>query len=647
MPHGYWGRILKVDLTTGEIAVETPPEDFYRRYGGGSCLALTFMLREMPPGLDAFDPRNLLIFAPSVVTGAPLSGLSRFNVTAKSPLTGAIGDSQAGGFWGAELKMAGLDAVVITGRAERPVYLWIHDGAGSGAQGPVVEIRPAEHLWGLDTGPAQDQIREELGDGRVRVAQIGVGGENLVRYAAIVNELHHFNGRTGLGAVMGSKNLKAIAVRGRGKVEMHDPDSLRALARSAPERMAGNAGSQLLQELGTAGFLAGMSAGGGLPTRNFRSGVFEGAAAINGDVMQRDLPHTSTTCYACVVRCKQVVGADQPYEIDPQYGAPEYEGLAALGAYTGVSDLAAVCKANELCNRYTLDVISCGGTIAWAMDCYERGIIGPEETGGLELRFGDGEMLVQLVEMIARRQGIGDLLAEGPVRASERWGPEAEALAVHTKGQPFPAHMARAKGSLPVVYAVNPYGADHMCTEHDAFLLEELPQSLRERMRALGILETAPVEATGPVKMRLATITQRYMSLLDSLELCAFCFASGWFFDAQDIVTTVRAVTGWQTNLWELMLIGERRINLMRAFNAREGMTADDDRLPPRMAEPLEGGPTDGWRVDLEAWERDRALYYGMMGWDTGSGLPTRAKLYELELDWVVDELERHQVFLT
>jgi aldehyde:ferredoxin oxidoreductase len=382
-----------------------------------------------------------------------------------------------------------------------------------------------------------------------------------------------------------------------------------------------------------------MSADGGLPTRNFRSGVFEGAEAIGGEAMYQAFHETTTTCYACAVRCKQVVAAEQPYEIDPQYGGPEYEGLAALGAYTGVSDLSAVCKANELCNRYTLDVITCGATIAWAMDCYERGIIGLQQTGGLELCFGDGAVLVQLVEMIARREGIGDLLAAGPLEAAKEWGPAAEELVIHAKGQPFPAHMARAKGSLPVVYAVNPYGADHMCTEHDAFLLEELPEPLRERMRALGILETAPVEATGPAKMRLATITQRYMSLLDSLELCAFCFASGWFFDAQDLVTTVRAVTGWRTNLWELMLIGERRINLMRAFNAREGLAAADDQLPPRMAEPLEGGPTDGWRVDLEAWQRDRALYYGMMGWDPERGLPTRAKLYELELDWVVDEL--------
>lgn len=634
MPFGYTGKVLKVDLTTGSMTYESPPPDVYRRYAGGSCLAMTYMLRDVPPGLDAFDPRNVLVLAASVVTGAPLSGLSRFNVTALSPLTGTIGDSQAGGYWGAELKMAGLDAIVVTGRAAEPVYLWVHDGHA--------EIRPAGHLWGLDTGPAQARIREELADARVRVAQIGPGGENLVRYAAIVNELHHFNGRTGMGAVMGAKNLKAIAVRGRGKVQVHDPAALQALARSVPERIKANGGSQLLGSRGTAGFVAATSAGGGLPTRNFRSGVFEGAAAIDGEAMHQALGHGSTTCYACAVRCKQVIAAHEPYEIDPQYGGPEYEGLAALGAYTGVSDLAAVCKANELCNRYTLDVISTGAMIAWAMDCYEQGLIGPQQTGGLTLRFGDGEMLVRLVEMIARREDLGDLLAEGPLRAGQAWGPEAAALAIHTKGQPYPAHMARAKGSLPVVYAVNPYGADHMCTEHDAFLLPDMPDSFQERMRALGILGTAPMDATGPLKVRLATITQRYMSLLDSLELCAFCFANAWFFDGEDIVAAVRAITGWQTTLWELMLVGERRIQLMRAFNAREGLDARHDVLPARMVEPLVGGPTDGWRVDMDAWQRDRALYYAAMGWDPESGLPGRARLHELDLDWVVDELERH-----
>lgn len=630
MPKGYCGQVLKVDLTQRLVEVEKPSPLFYRRYGGGSCMALTYMLREMPARVDAFDPANVLVFAPSVLTGASVSGLSRFNVTAKSPLTGAIGDSQAGGYWGPSLKKAGFDALVIKGRAEKPVYLWIKDGE--------THILPAEHLWGLDTGPAQAAIRDELDAPTARVAQIGPGGENLVRYAGIVNDLHHFNGRTGMGAVMGSKNLKAVVVQGSKRIPLDDADTVRSIASSVPKRLE-TSGAAVLRSRGTAAFVVPMNDEGGLPTRNFTSGSFEGAAQIGGEALHDRFYETSNTCYGCAVRCKQAVQADAPYAIDPAYGGPEYEGLAALGAYTGVSDLAAVCKANELCNRYTLDVISCGGTIAWAMDCFERGVIGPEDTGGLDLRFGNGEALVQAVKLIGHREGIGDLLAEGPARAAAIWGEEAEALAVHCKNQPFPAHMPRAKGSLGVVYAVNPYGADHLCTEHDPFLLPDAPDLLRERMRALGLLETSPLETTGPVKVRLAAVTQRFMSLLDSLELCAFCFASAWIFDSADIVQLVRAVTGWQTSMWELMRIGERRINLMRAFNAREGVTAQDDTLPPRMTEPLTGGVTDGNRLDMDAWRQDRALYYKMMNWDD-NGIPTAARLHELELDWVIQTLE-------
>jgi aldehyde:ferredoxin oxidoreductase len=445
---------------------------------------------------------------------------------------------------------------------------------------------------------------------------------------------------------MGAKLLKAVAVRGRGRVEIADPETLSALARSVPQRIAQNPGASALRRLGTAGFVLPTNETGALPTRNFRGGYFEGAEEISGEAMRARLTAKATTCYACAVRCKQVVESREPYEIDPAYGGPEYEGLAALGSYTGVADLDAVCKANELCNRYTLDVITCGGMIAWAMECYERGVIGPEETGGMALRFGDGAALVEMVDMIANRRGIGDLLAEGPERVSEAWRPAAAALAVHTRGQIFPAHMPRNKASLGVAYATNPYGADHLSTEHDPFLLPEMPDALHERMAALGILETASLEETGPTKVRLVAMTQRFMSLLDSLELCSFCFASGWFFDSSDLVTAVRATTGWQTNMWELMRIGERRINLTQAFNVRDGLRAEDDRLPPRVAEPLEGGPTAGNRLDLAAWHEDKALYYGMMGWDS-RGIPTRAKLHELELGWVIDELEGRGVILT
>jgi aldehyde:ferredoxin oxidoreductase len=633
MPYGYCGKILKLNLTTCDVQIEEPDDVFYRTYGGGSCLAVYYLLKEMKPGLDAFDPGNVLVFAPGVTTGAPCSGLSRFNVTAKSPLTGAVGDSQGGGFWGAELKLAGFDAVVVTGRAESPVYLWICDGQA--------EIRDATALWGMDTALAQAAIREEVGEPRARVALIGIGGENLVRYACIANELHHLNGRTGMGAVMGSKNLKAIAVRGHGEVELAHPDALRAIAKSVPGRIRGSATATLLQDLGTAGFVRYQNADGGLPTRNFASGFFEGGEEIDGAPIHERYYVRSTSCYACAVRCKQVIAAEVPYPIDPAYGGPEMEGLSALGAYTGVSDLAAVCKANELCNRYTLDTISTGATIAWAMDCFERGIIGQAETGGLTVRFGDGATLVRLVEMIARRQGVGDLLAEGPARAAQAWGEEAARLAIHTKGQPFPAHMPRVKRSLALAYATNPFGADHISTEQDPFLLDAFPADLREKIKALGIQETADLAEMGPIKVRLVAYSQRFFSILDTLELCSFCFAPAWFFDYEDLVAIVRAVTGWKTNFWELMKLGERRINLMRAFNAREGWTAEHDVLPPRMAEPLVDGPTAGGVVDMDAWREDRKLYYQMMGWDPDTGHPTAAKLYELELGWVVEELRK------
>ena len=514
-----------------------------------------------------------------------------------------------------------------------PVYLWVHDGRA--------EIHEAGHLWGLDTRTAQERIREELDEPRARVALIGPGGENLVRYACITNELRHFNGRTGMGAVMGSKNLKAIAVRGHGKLELADPEEVRRIAKLAPKLIADNGNAFLLHKMGTSGFLIHHNHDGGLPTRNFASGWFAKAKAIDGQAIHERFVVRFETCYACAMRCKQVIAAEDPYLLDPAYGAPEFESLAALGAYTGVSDLDAVCKAAELCNRYTLDTISAGATIAWAMDCFERGVITIQDTEGLELRFGDGALLVQLVEMIAHREGLGDLLAEGLARAAALWGPEAGALAVHCKGQPFPAHMPRVKRSLALAYATNPFGADHISTEHDPFLLPNFPSDLREKVKALGVLGTASLDDLGTLKVRLVAYSQRFFSLLDSLELCSFCFAPAWIYDTAQLVALVRAITGWSTRLWELMKIGERRINLLRAFNAREGWDSRGDILPPRLAEPLIGGPTDGRAVDMEQWAWAKKEYYKLMGWDPTTGNPTAAKLHELDLGWVADELQR------
>ncbi|TEU08193.1 MAG: hypothetical protein E3J25_12370, partial [Anaerolineales bacterium] len=458
MPFGYVGKILHVDLTSGKIEVEEPPESFYRTYMGGSGMAMSYLLRMMPAGVDPLGPENVLVLSVGVLTGAPISGLSRVMANAKSPLTGAIGDAQGGGFWPAELKFAGYDALVITGKAPKPVYLWIHDGE--------FELRDATHLWGRVTGEAEAMIREELGDDRIRVLQVGPAGEKLARIACIINERTRACGRTGMGAVMGSKNLKAVAVRGHSRPEIHDRDKVRALARWGRENFE-DSGVYSMSLHGTAAGIDNLQEIGGLPTRNWSSGVFEGWEKIWGQTVTDTILKDRDTCYGCIVRCKRVVETKEPYEVDPLYGGPEYETLATMGSYCCVDDLGAIAKANELCNKYGLDTISCGAAVAFAMDCYENGILTKEDTGGIELRFGNAQALVKMVEMIAKREGLGDLLGEGSYRAAQKIGRGAEDLAVHCKGQDFPAHVPQAKRSMALIYAVHPFGADPVSSDPD------------------------------------------------------------------------------------------------------------------------------------------------------------------------------------
>jgi aldehyde:ferredoxin oxidoreductase len=626
MPNGYSGRILHVDLTSGRLTVEEPPESFYRKYLGGQGLGMYYILRGLGRGADPLGPENVLALTLSVVTGAPVSGQSRVMANAKSPLTGTIGDAQGGGFWPAEAKAAGFDAFIFTGRAEKPTYLWVHDG--------VAELRDASHLWGLVTGEAEAAIRQELGDAKVQVLQVGPAGENLVRYACLINMSSRANGRTGMGAVMGSKNLKAVAVRGMQQPRIADPEALAELARWGANNLEAS-DVYGLGLFGTAEVLAPQQHDGGLPTRNWASGVFEGYQALDGTTMSETILKGRDTCYACVVRCKRVVKVTQgPFPVDPHYGGPEYETLASFGSYCGVSSLAAVSRANQLCNMYGLDTISTGATIAWAMDCYEQGIIGSSDTGGVELRFGNAAAMVEMTEMIAKRQGFGDLLAEGMVQAAAQIGPAAEALVTTVKANPLPAHMPQVKRSLALIYAVNPYGADHMAHEHDPSY-----EAYPDRMAELGLSDPQPDRILNSEKVRFAVYTQRYYSLLNTIGLCQFVWGPAWqLYGPSQLVAMVRAVTGWNVSLWELMKAGERSLNMMRAFHAREGFTSADDRLPPKLFQPLAGGPTDDVAVGEEEMSAAIPLYYAMSGWDA-EGIPTRAKLDELGIGWLADRV--------
>jgi len=628
MPYGYNGKILKVDLTGRTWTVDEPGEDFYRRYLGGSGIGLHYILKETPVGADPLGPDNVLSFAVGVTTGAAFSGNARICANARSPLTGAIGDSQAGGFFPAELKAAGYDAIILKGCASSPVYLWIKDGE--------VEIRDASHLWGHSTGETEDLLRRELGDPKIEITEIGPAGEGLARLACITNMACRAHGRNGLGAVMGSKKLKAIAVRGTRPPKPADPEALKELAQWGARNVPSNSSTAGLQADGTARILDNQHFDGGLPTRNWTSGVFEGYEKITGETMTATILKGRDTCYACATRCKRVVEVKEGrFQVDPRYGGPEYETAATFGSYCGVDDLAAVAKANELCNRYGLDTIGTGATIAWAMDCFERGLITSADTGGMELRFGNAEAMVALVEQMAFRRGFGEILADGSARAARILGRGAESLVTAVKGAELPAHMPEVKRSLGLIYAVNPFGADHMSSEHDPSYAPSAGRRDRTRLAYLGLRDPQPDRALNEEKVRFAWITQKMFSIADTLCLCQFDWGPAWqLYGPEQFAPLVKAVTGWDITLEELMLAGERRINMMRQFNAREGFTRRDDVLPPKVLQPKVGGASDGVAVTVAELEAAKDAYYRIAGWDPVTGNPTPERLEALGIGW-------------
>ncbi len=623
MPLGYQGRILHVDLSTGEMTTEQPSEAFYRTYMGGSAMGAYYLLHHTPSGADPLGPDNTLSLMVGVMTGAPISGQSRVAAVAKSPVSGLADESAAGGFWPAEFKFTGFDGIVIRGVSPAPVYLWIHEGHA--------ELRDASHLMGRFTADVEDNLREELGDARIQVLQCGPAAEKGVRYGALVNNANRVNGRGGMGTVMAAKNLKAVAVRGHRHPELADADELRALAKWGAQHVD-DSGVAGFKRLGTAALVLSQSLAGGLPTHNWDSGVFEGAEALGGERMRETILKDSDTCYGCAVRCKRVVEIDEgPFQVDPRYGGPEYESIAALGSYCGVSDLAAVARANQLCNMYGMDTISCGGTIAWAMDCFEHGLLTEEDTGGIPLHFGDAEVMVRMVEMIGQRQGFGEILGEGSAAAAERLGVGQE-LVVAVKGRELPAHMPQVKRTMALLYAVNPGGADHTVCEHDTSYMR-----FPERMAELGLMDPQPSTELNPEMVRYAVYSQNIISCLDAICVCKFVYGPAWqLYSLDQWVAALRAITGWNVSLWEMMKVGERRLALLRAFNAREGVGAEADTLPHKLTVPLRGGPSDGVTVPEEQFEAAKALYYQMVGWDA-NGKPTPGKLHELGLGWVVE----------
>ncbi len=622
-------KILKVDLTNSNISKKILPGDIYKLYPGGSALGVYLMLQEIKPGIDPFSLDNVLVFSVSPLAGLPISGASRLTISTKSPLTGACGDSQSGGDFPAFLKANGYDAIVFLGRADSPKYLYI--------DGENVELKDAKNAWGKITGDAEEIIKNEIGNKNVEIAQIGPAGENLVKYACVINKKTRANGRNGTGAVMGSKNLKAVVVQRRKTISPHDKEGFNSLTTS-PEmkerikRFADGWGAG-----GTSTFLLTQNRSGFLPSKNYSEGCMEEAPKIDGRQMwETGILKGRETCYACAVRCKRVI--DIPGKVYPEYGGPEYETLATFGSYCGVTDLETICICNQLCNMYGLDTISTGATIAFAMECFEKGILTKENTDGLELTFGNQDVLPILTEKIAKREGIGDFLSEGSKRCADKLGEKAIPLFMGVKGQEFPAHMPQIKPGLGVIYSVNPYGADHETCEHDTMIA--IPGNpFKPRMDIIGDYDHY-TESTilDENKMRYIFDSQCFYSMGDSLGLCTFVWGIAWqLYGPDNLLDLCKYGIGWDASIKELLEVGERRINMMRHFNAREGFTRSDDKLPERVFNPVPEGPGKEIGIDKDQFHKAQDMYYKLAGWDDKTGNPTKETLKKLKLDWLLN----------
>jgi aldehyde:ferredoxin oxidoreductase len=612
---GYVGKILRVNLSTKEIRKESLPPDLARRFLGGVGLGSYLLYREVPPGADPLGEANKLFFCTGPLTGTRIP-TGRYVVVFKSPLTSILGWSSSAGHWGPELKFAGYDVLVVEGVSPQPVYLWIDDD--------FVELRPAAHLWGTTTSLAQKKIREELGDEEVRVAAIGPAGERLVRFASIINDEGRAAGRAGAGAVMGSKKLKAVAVRGHGGVGVADPERVSEVVKRMYEVWRSEPFVRSLHLYGTDAMTSFTSGIAAFPTRNFQSGWFEEWEKLSGPTLSKTLLVKKVGCFGCPIACGRVsLVRSGPHRGMVVWG-PEYEHVNTFGAGCGNSDLEIVSVCHQLVNEYGMDGITCGRAISFAMECYEKGILKKEEADGLDLSWGNRETLVELVKRIGERRGIGDLLAEGTRRAAQRLGRGAERYAMQTKGLEYAGYEPRGMKGMALTYALGNRGGCHITTG-----MLYLDIGTMTWMYPLDSPLDPQVLDLEKVKAEVA-LERRY-TVVESAVLCKF-FA-GIVFTPEMMASSLSAVTGWEMDAAEVDRLGERIWTLQRLFNVREGISRKDDTLPDRFfTEPLPDGFSQGQVLDRKTFEEMLDAYYGMVGWDR-NGIPTREKVRELGLE--------------
>jgi aldehyde:ferredoxin oxidoreductase len=617
------GKVLKINLSSGKIEIDTPSKSIYRKYFGGRGLAAYYLFKELIPKIDPLGPENVLAIFAGTLNGIPATGIPKFSIAAKSPLTEGIGESEAGGFWGPALRFCGFDGLVIKGKSEKPVYLLIQD--------QIISIESAENLMDKDTKEFQDVIRNKFP--RSRVLQIGPAGVNGVHFANIVNELSYFNGRNGLGAVMGSKNLRAVVLNpGKKKLDLPNSEPIKQIAREISQNVKTNSLAAALHKVGTAGGIVPLNEGGALPTRNWTESYFDKAEQIGGEKLNNDYVIKRDGCFACSIRCKRVIEIDnETMPVNSSFGGPEYESIAGFGSLCMIEDLAVVCKANELCNRYAMDSMSTGSTIAFAMECYENGLITKKEIG-YELNFGNAEALLKMINDICFRIGFGKILAKGSYRAAEIIGKGAEKFCHHVKKQEIPMHDPRVKTGMALQFAISPRGADHWVAQHDPYFTNDDSPGIIE-LAQIGIVEPVPNASFSNVKIRQFFYGYLLCGAYDILGVCTLAAVGRSVVKLEQILHLFEFAAGWKTSWFEILKASERVGNLVRLFNIREGIDGSTDTLPEIFLKDINNGPRTGTgAIKKEDFVQAVELFYRMSGWDH-SGIPTKGKLEELGLE--------------
>ncbi len=617
---GYMGKILKVDLSKSKISEEDIQEDACKMFLGGSGLATKYLFDEVPKGADPLGPDNALIFMSGPLTGTESPSAGRYSVVSKSPLTGFWGEANSGGNWGVHLKGSGVDGIIFKGISPEPVYLVIDEGKA--------EIRDAKNIWGKGVAETNRLIKEELGE-EFQVACIGIGGEKLVRYACIINDLHRAAGRCGMGTVMGSKRLKAIAVRGEKAIELANKEVFTEISKTNYDLVNESMLKITLETYGTSMATDLVNVRGGFPTRNWQTGVFPDIEKISGITFgNSELLVDRKHCFACPISCGRVsVVKSGPYACKGE--GPEYETIGAFGAMCAIESIEAITLAHNLCDDYGLDVVSAGSSVAFAMECYEKGVLTKSDTDGVELKFGDPDVMIQLVHKIAKREGIGDLLAEGTKRMSEKLGKGTERFAMHVKGLEMPAYDPRAAKMCGLAFATANRGGDHITAYIEGPTFMDIPFLCVENSKIEDLLVENPAEA------KVLKDLEDSLTVFDAMGTCKFM---GMALATEDWVDMIANCVGWKFDVSDFRKAGERIYNLARAFSVREGLTRADDSLPKRLLEePMPEGAAKGHKV--EKLDEMLDAYYGFRGWDKKTGEPTPEKLRELGLGAIIAKM--------